>query len=271
MEVLLGLIILAIIGLSWSLIEAQLFYVKKINLKNSKVKDKVTIVFLSDLHYGNYYYPSRLKKIVKCVNELTPDLLIFGGDFLDIRKNAEVNEEHLKETFSVLEELKAKCGKFTVLGNHEYYLGNNMPLILEQFEKNHINLLKNATQVIRIGKDTVSLHGVDDLLEGKVDITKLKIYKDNLNIAISHNPDFFEEVSLDFDIGLSGHTHGGQVTLFGLYAPVTESKYSQKYVHTINKKGEAAIITSKGLGCSLLPIRFFAVPQIIELNIMKNE
>jgi predicted MPP superfamily phosphohydrolase len=256
------------ICLLWSLIETQLYRVKRVEIKSKKINSNIKIVFISDIHYGDYYMVSRLRRIIASINKLTPDIIIIGGDYLYNGKKSKFNKKLLEELFSQLSYLKSKNGIFTVIGNHEYNLGMNLDLMLENINASKITLLKNSTYELSIGNEKVLIHGVDDLQEGHIDIQELQIDKECLNILISHNPDFFENCDLDFDIGLSGHTHGGQVNLFGIFAPITESKYGQKYVKTINVMGDSQIITTKGLGCSTLPIRFFALPEIIELKVI---
>jgi len=267
MEILFYVLVLIIIGLVWILVEPQLYKVKQISLDSEKINKKIKVVFISDLHYGNYYYKLRLKKIVESVNKLEADFIIIGGDYIDNSKRSKFNKNLLDTLFKELHFLKAEMGVITVLGNHDYYLEKNMNSLIEFFKDNNITLLKNDTLELNLGDNKVLIHGVEDLLRGVINVDRLKIDMNYLNILVSHNPDFYEEFKLDFDIGLSGHTHGGQVNLFGLYAPITESKYGQKYVKCLNKKGNSTIITTKGLGCSMFPIRFFAVPEIIELEI----
>lgn len=264
------LIMLMAICLLWSLIEAQLYRVRKIEMKSRKINRDIKIVFISDMHYGYYYTSSRLRRIIDSINRLTPDIIIIGGDYLYNGKKSKLKKKYVEELFLQLLYLKSKNGIFTVIGNHEYNLNGDIDLILENIRKSKITLLKNDTYEVNLENEKILIHGVDDFKEGNVDVKKLKIDKECLNIVISHNPDFFQDCNIDFDIGLSGHTHGGQVNLFGIFAPITESKYGQKYIKTINEMGNSIILTTKGLGCTNLPIRFFSVPEIIELVVKKN-
>jgi len=263
-------IILMAICILWSLIEAQLYIIKKVEIKSKKLNKDIKIVFISDIHYGNYYTASRLRRIISSINALTPDIIIIGGDYLYNGKKSKFNKKFLEELFCQLSYLKSKKGIFTVIGNHEYNLSKNMDSILEIIKRNNIILLKNNTYEVILENKKLLIHGVDDLQKGHIDVQKLQIDKECLNIVISHNPDFFEECDIDFDIGLSGHTHGGQINLFGIFAPITESKYGQKYIKTLNRMENSIILTTKGLGCTKLPIRFFSLPEIIEL-VVKNE
>lgn len=255
------------IGLVWSLFEAQVIRINTIRFKSKKANNKIKIVFLSDLHYGDYYFRYRLKNIVNKVNNLNPDIVILGGDYLFVERNTKFNKTILDRFFHEIGKIKSKHGIVAVLGNHEYYLRENLKLLLEAMANERINLLKNKTYSLDIENTRILLHGVDDLRTGQVQIGDSQVNEKYLNIIISHNPDFFEEYNINFDIGLSGHTHGGQINFFGLYAPITESNYGQKFIKTINTKKNSTIITSKGLGCSRIPLRFFATPEIIELII----
>jgi len=69
------------------------------------------------------------------------------------------------------------------------------------------------------------------------------------------------------DIVLSGHTHGGQVTLFGLWVPYMPSDYGQKYSGGFAKTAYTAVYVTRGIGMTFLPIRFFARPEITVLTL----
>lgn len=255
------------LSLLWALLEAQAIHITKIHFRSKKSTNKIKIVFLSDTHYGDYYFKNRLKNIIDKTNSLNPDIVILGGDYLFVEENTKFNKDILRKFLDEIKRIKAQHGVIAVLGNHEYYLKENLKLLLEGMEKNNINILINKTYSMKFQNTKVLLHGLDDLKSGQLNIDNIQINEKYLNIIISHNPDFFEKYNVNFDLGLSGHTHGGQINLFGLYAPVTESSYGQKFTHTTNKKDNSTIITSKGLGCSRIPIRFFAAPEIIELII----
>ena len=263
MRVLYYIITFGLVCFAWALVEAQLFRVNKIKVSNNKLKGRIRIVFISDLHYGNYYYKSRLERIIKNINKLQADIILIGGDYLDFGKKSKLHKEAVLELFKEMSNLKSKYGVFTVLGNHDYYLKKDMNYLMDRMEESNIKLLMNDTLEILVDNNKVLLHGVVDLQEGDLDVSKLRVEEGAFNIMLAHNPDFYERFNIGFDLAFSGHLHGGQVNFFGIYAPQTESDYGQKYIKEINKKGEAVIITTKGLGCSSLPIRFFAMPEIV--------
>lgn len=267
LKIIIALMFIAVVLIIWPFIEAQVFRVKTIKLKNIKVKGKLKIAFISDIHYDDFYYNLRMKRIVNKINDMRADIIIIGGDYFNIKEGDKLNQAFINKLFSDLSNLKSKCGIISVLGNHDYFLSDDMPLFIEKMRESKITLLKNATYAFNINGEKVLIHGVDDLHVGKIDEKKLCIKDDFLNIVVSHNPDFYEKTNIKYDIAFAGHTHGGQVTLFGIYAPITESKYGQKYAKTMNYKDDSVIITTKGTGCTWLPIRFFAIPEVIEVDI----
>ena len=92
---------------------------------------------------------------------------------------------------------------------------------------------------------------------------------DDFVILLSHNPDYAEELPAEaVDLMLSGHTHGGQISFFGLYAFYLPSDYGQKYRTGVVENGSTTVIVSNGIGtASVPPVRFFARPQIVEITL----
>lgn len=260
----------AIIFILWLLTEAQVYRVRRIEIKNKKIPksfNNFKIVFIADIHYGRFFRTKRLIKVVNGINKLEPDIIIIGGDYLDISVESKKDvSKYLDKEFEILRKLKAKFGIFTVLGNHDYY--NRKDSLLDEINLSSFKLLKNTKESINIGKASIEIIGVDDLVKGHPEVNLLRQRSDNFTMAISHNPDFFSDYKnlINYDLGLSGHTHGGQVTFFGLYAPYTSSKYGQKYVKKIIHEEGREIILTHGIGNGMLPIRFFAIPEILEIN-----
>ena len=255
----------------WILIEAQVYRVRKIKIVNRKIPKSFKnfkIVFISDIHYGKFFRAKRLIKIVNIINKLEADIIIIGGDYLDISvKSKRDVSMYLDKELKILRKLKARLGIFTVLGNHDYY--NRRDSLLNEINSSSLILLKNTKEFINIDEETIELIGVDDLIEGNPDINLFKVNSNNFTIAISHNPDFFSDYKnlINYDLGLSGHTHGGQVTFFGLYAPYTSSKYGQKYIKKLVHEKYRNIVLTNGIGNGMLPIRFFAIPEIVEIKL----
>ena len=92
-------------------------------------------------------------------------------------------------------------------------------------------------------------------------------------VLLTHTPDFVEELEAGVaDIALAGHTHGGQVTLLGLYAPVTSSRYGTRFRTGLrHSSGGVPIVISGGLGTSRYPIRFCAPTDIVVITLRRKK
>lgn len=226
------------------------------------------IVFLSDVHYGPFFSDKRLAEVVEQVNEMQPDLVLLGGDYI-FNKSSQI-----EPVYEGLSKLRAKDGVFAVLGNHDHW--ENPDISWKNMEKAGIVALDNkATWIVR-GDERFRLGGVGDWWTDKVDFepTIANIQKKDLVILLSHNPDVAElEDSGLVDLILSGHTHAGQVTFFGQWG-VIPSFYGQKYreAWAVAEAGSEAtdVYVSRGVGNTFLPLRFGARPEITVITLKNN-
>jgi len=83
---------------------------------------------------------------------------------------------------------------------------------------------------------------------------------------MAHEPDVFRRVPERVSLVMSGHTHGGQIRLFG-WSPVVPSRYGSKYAYG-HVREHTDLIVSGGLGCSIMPVRFGVPPEIVLVTVM---
>jgi uncharacterized protein len=216
------------------------------------------IVFVSDIHHGKTYSSNRIRSLVERINKAKPDIILLGGDYVNS------DEKYIDPCFNELKNLKAAYGVYGVMGNHDHY--ESSKLTGEAMAKAGIVQLDNKAVWLNKGAGRIKIGGVGDLWEDKQDLgpTLSEVTSDNLVLLMSHNPDFTEKINTDeIDLVLSGHTHGGQVTLFGLWAPFIPSSYGQKYRTGVVETNNTKVLVSNGIGNAMdYPIRFFARPQI---------
>ncbi|MEN8908026.1 MAG: metallophosphoesterase [Clostridiales bacterium] len=263
-----GLIILSILVAIYGLLEPRLIEIKNNEILRKDIPKKFNnykIAFISDIHYNNISSESHMRNVVKKVNALNPDIILLGGDYTDS------DEKYIDPVFNILKGLKAKDGVYGVIGNHDFYK-NCKDKTLESMEKSDIKSLDNEGVWIKKSDEKIRIGGVGDywhdaqLPENTTEPAK----KDDFILLVSHNPDYVEELKDEkVDLILSGHTHGGQITFFGLYAPKIPSYYGQKYKTGLIKTGKYDVIVSNGIGYIGLPIRFFAKPQINLIELKK--
>jgi uncharacterized protein len=215
------------------------------------------VAFLSDLHHGPYVDIDYIVSIVRTTNLLLPDLILHGGDY-SLR-----DAKFIRPCFEVLADLRAPLGSFGVLGNHDYWHGLQATRDGMKFAK--ITELTNAGVWLTKGNDRIRLGGVDDFTDGKPNLAPVLsgVNEGDACLVVSHNPDFVETIT-DRRVGLvlSGHTHGGQVTVPGLSLPWIPSRHGMKYAHGLVEGPTTRVYVSRGLGVSGVPVRFGCPPEI---------
>lgn len=224
--------------------------------------DGFRIAFLSDTHYPSKFTPKRLAETVRAVNDLSPDILLLGGDYVTSLSSAD-------ELFGAMGACRPPHGVYAVLGNHDV---RNADAICAAMRRNGIIPLRDESDTITIGSSEIFLCGVESY-GTTTDKSWVTDHTSNgFTIVLVHTPDYATDSSLTGSaLQLSGHTHGGQVTLFGLYAPVTNSKYGRRFLSGLNFTSEnIPVITSNGLGTSRKKIRFCAPSDIVLVTLLRK-
>jgi len=222
------------------------------------------IVFVSDFHCGFGFGADRVSQIVKKINELNPDIVVLGGDYVDSSKN------YIDICFGELKNLRSKYGVYGVLGNHDYLVGDGA--IKEAMVKASIIVLDNDSRWLEISGQKIKIGGVGDFLKGTAILqpTIRDVEKKDFVVLVVHNPSFFDKISEKIDLVLSGHTHGGQITFFGFWRPFFELKYGSKYISGVYRSKNSTLLVSNGVGTTILPIRFFARPEINVITLERS-
>ncbi len=223
--------------------------------------DGTRIAFITDLHYPSYFKSKHLDSLVKSLDSLSCDILCLGGDFHE-------DESLIAELFEKLGSINYPLGAYGVLGNNDYERGYDKVVV--EMLKNNINCLEHQVDTIWKDKEFILMAGVRDPfnLEKNGVSPTLALSEDDFVILITHTPDYAEDVPItNSDIVLAGHTHGGQVSLFG-FAPVVPSKYDQRFLRGLvyNSKG-IPMIVSNGIGTSTYDIRVGAPSEIVVVTL----
>ena len=231
--------------------------------------DGKKIIFAADFQLDTYarFNQKQLDRIIDLINKQEKDIIILGGDYTNWTGK-------IPRFYKGMEKLeKPKYGIYAVLGNHDY---NSMEKNMAELKSLGYKVLVNKNDKITVNNQSIYISAVDDLLKGKPDAQKALngIKKDDFNIFITHNPDYFEEMTNEqkerSDITLAGHTHGGQITLFGLIL-WAEIKHPWKYGYGLKEYNGHKIYTTSGVGGGAFEmfIRFFAQPEIVVLKLKK--
>lgn len=238
-----------------------------VEVLNFKIKDDslkgLRLVAASDFHF-NPYQNKRVFEIVDLINAQKPDIVVSMGDFVSGKtKKSTLPIEKIAEG---LAKIKTKYGFYTVLGNHDIVVDEVN--IAHTLEKNNIKVLLNSNVKVQIEDKTLYIAGVEDLREKNPDIELALSNIDSKNpiILLTHSPDIFPDVLKDVNLTLAGHVHGGQVRCPYFGALLIPSKYGNRYSKGLIEEDNKKMIVSKGLGNSLLPIRFNCRPDILVID-----
>ena len=209
-----------------------------------------------------------IEKAVAMANSLNPDLVVLTGDYV-----WQVLEA-IDELAPILANLNARYGVYSTLGNHDYWL--DADAITETMEAAGLPVLVNQGLTIQQGGGSFYLAGLDDGWSGNPDLdaTLEGSKPEDPVILLCHEPDLADPFSKDdrVDVQLSGHTHGGQVRLPHL-PPFYLPRYSGRFVSGFYQVTEHRIplYVSRGIGTSVLPLRFLCRPEIGLFEISKQQ
>ncbi len=209
------------------------------------------IALLADLHYGRFVRDGYVRKVLDLTKQQRPDLLVLCGDMVNLpRKRGE----------ELMEMIAAGAGGspiFAVPGNHERFRQSRE--FFRVFRAGGADVLVNERRLIRRGPaEAIALAGLDEPKWGRPDLRAALegIDSGTFTILASHSPDLADCMPADLraDLMLSGHTHGGQVRLFGR-ALITKTR-NRKYVSGLTAGPRFPIYISRGLGVTRIPLRF---------------
>jgi predicted MPP superfamily phosphohydrolase len=251
-----------------TLLEAEWLSIKHVTIPIPRLKPLFKgfrIVQMSDFHLYPFTQIDHVANAVDEANRLKPDLVVLTGDF--VLETA----DSIYELAPVLSRLDAKYGVFSILGNHD--LWTNASVVRSGLEEVGLPVLYNSGISLSIGRDMINLAGLDAGWDGKPDLNLAlrDLPPDIPTILLMHEPDFADTYSKDkrVSLQLSGHTHGGQVRIPILGAPVLPD-YGKKYDSGLYRVNEMWLYTNRGIGVIGPPVRFNCRPEITEITLVED-
>ena len=253
--------LLAAVLVVYGYVDAQRIRVKHLEIPTNKLtatEGKLRIVQISDVHVGIIIGEKRLTPLIDKIRQANPDLLVCTGDLMDGELD---NVMHNARLFA---ELQPRYGKLAILGNHEYYAGIDRSLEFTKAAGFHL-LRDDMAQVAGItifGADDVTglRFGGSNKREGLKKALAEK--RDGFVLYLKHQPQLDRDAN--FDLMLSGHTHGGQLWPFRLIVRLFFPRDYGLYPLDGNK----LLYVSRGTGTWGPPVRIFAAPEITVIDLI---
>ena len=246
--------------------------------------DGIRLVQFSDFHIGSFLNnPHKVEEAIQFINRQNADLLLFTGDFVN-----NVASE-MDNFISMLNQLTASMGKFSILGNHDYgdyypwksyaERRENLERLIKTQEEIGLKMLLNDSYKIQRGVDEIELVGVENWglppFPQYGDLNKALSDTDpnTFKILMSHDPSHWDEQVLrkaDIDLTLAGHTHGAQ---FGIEIPGWRwSPVSIRYKRWggMYKEGAQYLNVNTGIGFIGYPGRVGMPPEITVIELKRT-
>ncbi|HYJ59268.1 MAG TPA: metallophosphoesterase [Methyloceanibacter sp.] len=216
--------------------------------------DGYTILQLSDLHVD--MSEAAMQRVIELVTGLRYDLCVLTGDYRGMTYGP------YAATLAGMAKIRAALDGaiYGVLGNHDTIC------LVPGLEEMGIKILLNENETIERGGERIHVAGIDDAHFYRVDnIEKAAgdIPHDEFSILISHTPEIYRQAAhADFNVLLSGHTHGGQISLPGRIPITLDAVLPRSMGQGAWRHHEMVGYTSTGAGVSIVPVRFNCPPEI---------
>lgn len=222
------------------------------------------ITQISDVHHSPLVGIEEVQRVVEIAGGTNADLIVLTGDYTTERRR------YIEPCAERLARLRAPAGVWAILGNHDH--STDPELTTRALKRVGIGVLRNANTTIRRGADYLQLVGIDDwswnqtdwahALRGTTPTQPL--------ILLSHQPLVFDlPETQGFSLILSGHTHGGQVSLPLVGAPLRFMR-EFRYVRGLYERAGTQLYVSRGTGVIGLPVRLGARPEISVLRLLPH-
>jgi uncharacterized protein len=227
--------------------------------------DGLTLVQLSDLHFGQFLDEAQLARGLELVRAARPDAIVLTGDLIDHDVRYTPALFRFVRTLGGL----ARYGVFAVPGNHDHYV--DVFAIETGLREAGAEVLTNRHVSLGDGPRPLVLAGLDDVAGASLsgagrgpDLTRAfaGAGDERARVLLSHNPSYFPTAAAHADLTLSGHTHGGQISLF---INPAELVLPHGFVRGLYARDGRLLYVNRGFGTAGPPIRVGSLPEVTRL------
>ena len=234
-----------------------------INTKSiSNSYNGLKIVHFSDIHYKKVITNKRVKELIKEINKLKPDIVVFAGDLLD--KDYNPTKEDIDFLIKELSQIKSTYGNFAIAGDSDYKYKDSLKNIYLQ---SNFTFLDNSSSIIyNTNNDKIFIGGLSSYKykDANIDKTMEKDKDTNYKIIITHEPDYITEILAKYqniDLILSAHSINGSINI-PLIKRIFLPPGSKKYYKPYYKINNTDIYITNGIGVNNINFRLFNHPSI---------
>lgn len=231
------------------------------------VKDGFRIVGLADSHVGATFHWQEFEGYVAKINDLSPDLVVISGDFVDDG----TSKEDMIKSCEALSKLKTKYGVYFVFGNHDkgYYSdkkrGYSEADIINNLKENNVVVLEDEVATIKEGITIIGRADRSEKNRLSMDELLEDVDKEDYIIVLDHQPgDYDNQEKSQVDLVFSGHTHGGQlipITYIGEWTGINDATYG------FEQRDKTSFIDTSGIGDWEIKFKTGCISEYVVMDI----
>jgi uncharacterized protein len=234
--------------------------------------ETITLIQITDFHFGLFCGTTELDRLVRLVNSIEADAVVFTGDMFHSPLSP------VERAIPIIRKLRQRrLGNFAVMGNHDFYAGEIRSV--QGFKDGGLKLLRNQWVTFQVRDTDIHLGGIDDPMVNWVwgkefpgfsrflgEAPKTRGFR----ILLSHRPAVFPLASrVGMDFVMAGHTHGGQIILPG---PGVDRGFSlarvvSPFTHGWYAREESRMYLNRGVGLTFIPWRINCPPEIAVIHL----
>lgn len=232
------------------------------------------IAFISDLQADRYTDEELLRSYVEKVNSTQPDIVLIAGDLITS------TPEYINTAAKWTGRIHSRYGVYSCVGDHDNwaYRTDNARSIREisaALLSNKVQMISNGNITIRNGSADITITFITNTYVGTISDAELdSLSRDSdssdLRIFLTHQPGEHLVTSAaekKYDLMLAGHTHGGQVTFLFPFISLTPTLFETSYVKGEFRIDDMVLVVCRGLGVSILPVRYNSTPEVISITL----
>lgn len=252
--------LLTVCAVCYSMFEAYNVQARYVTVPTKKLPqgvDKLRVVFMTDIHIGGVYTVRHFERVMKIVDDAKPDLLLLGGDTFD--GDLSYRKKELEMLKAAAE--KSRYGAFAVNGNHEHYIILDVDVERITRECGYDLLINERRETAGI-----TLLGLEDIKYGWITPYLEPKDKERFVLVLKHRPGIPNDAEGNFDLQLSGHTHGGQFWPLGYFKNMALNS-----TRGLSRKAGGYVYVSNGVGFNMAMMRLFVPPEVSIIDIVREK
>lgn len=223
------------------------------------------IIHISDINYKHTTSKKDLERIIKRINLIRPDIVVFTGDLLN--KNIEYSESDINDLIKVLSKINTSIGAYAVSGEEDIAFDNWEDIL----NKSNFTILDNNYELIyNKANDPILISGMN-YNGDNIDSTMEYLNNNDIySILLVHKPDYIEDIDYSkFNLILAGHSLNGYINI-PMIKNIFLDEGAKKYYDSYYKLDKTNLYISNGIGTKDIKFRFLNKPSINFYRLKKS-